>query len=105
MVNIYLLLGSVLFHLHSLLHRSTLGTKVTIQLMLLLLNRTAKLHQLLGNSLPSLLHNLLKLTSMALIPRLKERVGYTILPCTAGAANSMNIILTVWEAMSVSLVH
>ena len=71
--------------------------------MLLLLNRAAKLHQLLGNSLPSLLHDLLELTSMTLIPGLKECIGYTILPCTAGPPNSVNIILTVREAKSVSL--
>ena len=71
---------------------ATSRSKVAIQLMLLLLDGAAKLHQLIRDGLSSLLHDLLQLTGVALVAGLEEGVTYASLTGTASTTNTMDVV-------------
>mmetsp|Transcript_1168 Transcript_1168/g.3324 ORF Transcript_1168/g.3324 Transcript_1168/m.3324 type:complete len:285 (+) Transcript_1168:1144-1998(+) len=61
--------------------------------MFLLLDCTAKLHQLFRNGLSSLLHDLLKLTGVTLVAGLEEGMAHARLTSAASSANAMDVVL------------
>ena len=88
-----LLAVTVKCDLHCFLHwHVSFWSEVSVEFVLLLFNRTSKLHQRVRDDLPCLFHYLLKLSSMALISRLEESVTDTTLSRATCPANSVNII-------------